>query len=384
MTQHWNVRKGFLEISEMPFYWRLTEAPGAHPAIPARLPFRVRSNDEFDYLQYEPNDIEWRAIDAAYRQNENIGFLNPESGQIKTYGSSVNKFFNDVITAHSPRRIYEIGCGAGFSIQFLKENGWSVTGIDPSEYSLQWSERLGFALLNEFFDGDLLAGEADLIFCNDVFEHVRDVENFSRDVWKSLADGGVFCFATTNSSQSIAIGDISMFEHQHVNMFTERAIHLILSAAGFIDIKVGAGSYGNTFHVVARKGHMGKIFSGAPVATCAGFLDRAQEKLEAFQKFYFSASNRCQYYVPLRCIPYLAAVGDFGSRYLFDSNSSWRGKYIDGYDKVLKSIEDLNKVGGDLFFIGSLTFHKEIRKTLVEHGYRDQDVFSISNMNLLS
>ena len=94
----------------------------------------------------------------------------------------------------------------------------------------------------------------DFIYCNDVFEHIPNVIDFSKQICESLADGGVFCFCTTNSTGAIELGDISMLEHQHVNMFTRESIMKILVAAGFGSIEVAGGSYGNTFHVHAVKG----------------------------------------------------------------------------------------------------------------------------------
>jgi len=364
----------------MPFYWRLSEAATEVSGIPARLPFRVTRNEELDYLEYQPTAAEWEAITRAYRQNENIGFVNPQSGQIDTYGSSVNRFFREVIADVAPEAIYEIGCGAGFTIQYLREHGFRVTGIDPSDYSRQWSERLGFPLVNEFFTGDLLSGDADLIFCNDVFEHVPQVARFARDVWASLRPGGNFCFSTTNSTESIAIGDVSMFEHQHVNMFTTRSIHLILAAAGFSDVRIAAGSYGNTFQVVARKAVGSHVAASLPPATCGQFIERADDRLRAFATFYAAAADRCQYYVPLRCIPYLAAVGDFGDSDLYDSNVAWRGKRIDGYARPLKSVVDLATAPGDTFVIGSRTFHLEIKRTLVAHGFLESRIFAIAEL----
>ena len=79
----------------MPFYWRLNNAPDPFPGIPPRLPIKVVTDLEYDYLKFVPTRGQWEAIDAAYRQNENIGFLNPESGQMQTYGMSVNNFLLD-------------------------------------------------------------------------------------------------------------------------------------------------------------------------------------------------------------------------------------------------------------------------------------------------
>jgi SAM-dependent methyltransferase len=378
MTQHWTVREDSLEINLMPFYWRLTQDGIPNHEIAPRMPIRVYCNKELDMLEYHPSREEAVILDTAYRQDANIGFLNEESGQLETYGTSVNRFFLDVVNANRPRNIYEIGCGAGQSIRFLKENGWNVTGIDPSDYSRQWSERLGFTLLNTYFTGEETNRKADLIYCNDVFEHVTNVVNFAAQVCRSLVPGGVFCFATTNSSRSINLGDISMLEHQHVNMFTERSIRLILARAGFGKIEIRSGSYGDTFQVIAIKN--GQTEVDLPFASCPGFFSRAEQTLKTFGDFYKEYSDECQFYVPLRCIPYLASVGDYGTKNIFDSNTSWRGKFIDGYGLPIRSIDDIPEPKGCCFFVGSLTFFDDIRRTLFSRGYSDGKIYSIMGL----
>ncbi len=376
MKPHWTAQADCLEIAAMPFYWRLGSGVEAFPGIAQRMPVRLKCNVEFDYLELELTRDEQACLDLAYRQNANIGFINPESGQIHTYGSSVNSFFLAAAQSAKPRKIFEIGCGAGFSIMFMREQGWQVTGIDPSEYSLRWSERLGFDLINEFFDADALNAEADLIFSNDVFEHVGAVLAFSRNVFRALKPGGTFCFATTNSTQSIARGDISMLEHQHVNMFTERSIHLILAAAGFAQIEVGRGTYGNTFHVSARKVNAAPR-AEIPAPGCPGYFERAKNCIDSFARLYTDLGGHCHFYVPLRCLPYLAAVGDFGRSELFDSNQSWSGKYIDGYARSIRSLEDVRPEGAPHFFVGSLTFFDEISTNLVAKGIRAGNIHGV-------
>lgn len=367
MQPHWIVREDCLEIASMPFYWRLADCSEVTPGIDPRMPVHLRVNAEFDYLELALTPAEQGCLDLAYRQDANIGFINSESGQIHTYGASVNAFFLDAAKAMQPACIYEIGCGAGFSIEFMRQHGWRVTGIDPSEYSLRWSERLGFELINQFFDADALGAGADFVFCNDVFEHVGSVVEFARKVCKALVPGGSFAFATTNSTQSIESGDISMLEHQHVNMFTERSITRILRAAGFGQVQIGKGSYGNTFHVLARKGG-GSSLRETAQQSCDGYFERAQRKIEAFARLHAELGEACGYYVPLRCIPYLATVGDFGDHDLFDSNPSWHGKYIDGYDRPICSPQDISSDIDRAFFIGSTTFFKEIRENLMARG----------------
>jgi SAM-dependent methyltransferase len=381
MTQHWRATSDSLQIDAMPFYWRLSESSSAFPSIAQHLPIRVTADERFDYLKFEPAVNEWAVIDAAYRQNENIGFLNPESGQMATYGASANNFFLMAIRQVKPTQIFEIGCGAGYSIHFLQEQGFKVTGIDPSEYSLRWSERLGFNLINDFFREGLLDKKPDFIYCNDVFEHVRDVAHFSRAVYDSLDDEGVFCIATTNSTRSIALGDISMFEHQHVNMFTDRSLRLILREAGFSDVDVGGGAYGNTFHVIARKSkQVNREAAAEGILDCAGYFHKASKKIESFGRYY-AAEDPLHCYVPLRCIPYLATVGDYGWTPIYDSNAAWRGKFIDGYGVSIRGLEDIAPTGSERFFVGSITFYEEIRRTLLARGYPSASVSSIESLS---
>jgi len=84
--------------------------------------------------------------------------------------------------------------------------------------------------------------------------------------------------------------------------------------------------------------------------------------------------------VPLRSIPYLACVGDFGQARVFDSNAAWRGKYIDGYGAPIEGVEDIVYAPGRRFFVASLTFFKEIESTLVSKGYPQATVQSIETL----
>lgn len=378
MARLWSVQNDCLEIARMPFYWRLSDGKTPMQGIDSCLDIRISRDAHFDYLKYVPDARQWAVIEEAYKQDATIGFLHPESGQLNTYGSSVNRFFLAAIEQYRPKQILEIGCGAGVSIRFLKENGWDVTGVDPSEYSLRWSERLGFRLINGFFSPELIDTRPDFVYCNDVFEHVRNVDEFSKVVCQTLASDGVFCIATTNSTESIALGDISMLEHQHVNMFTERSIHLLLREAGFAEVTINKGSYGNTFHIVARKGKAtAQPALSAPLTDA--FFDKSEKVIENFGRLY-AGDNLRNGYVPLRCIPYLATVGDHGVCVLHDSNLTWRDKFIDGYTRAIRSYEDVQPGDTGGFFIGSMTFQAEIRKMLHKCAIADNRIFWVGDL----
>lgn len=361
----------------MPFYWRLSDVAQSHPTIPQRMPMRVKKHEEFDFLESEMLPSELHVLELAYREDANIGFITPESGQLNTYGSSFNSFVLGALTEFQPKHVMEIGCGAGLTIKFLEQFGWSVVGVDPSAYSSSHSTLLNFRLIPEFFADLNLEGEIDFVYCNDVFEHISPICDFSSEVYRSLRPGGTFCFSTTASSRSIALGDISILEHQHLNMFTRRSIEEILFQAGFGRVAISKGEYGNTFQVVAEKTRRSTQEFSRPLT--AGFVSRAAKLISDFEVMYSQMHGERCFYVPLRCIPYLSSVGDFNAK-TFDSNMKWRGKFIGGMSEPIRSLEDLAGFREANFFVGSLTFESEIVERLIQSGVSSGSIQTISSL----
>ena len=163
-----------------------------------------------------------------------------------------------------------------------------------------------------------------------------------------------------------------------MNMFSERSIHEILLEAGFGQIEVRGGSYGNTFHVFAIKtdeGQEGEL----PEKNTQGYFERAEQCLIGFTRLY-EATDELHGYVPLRCIPYLATVGDYGRTPLYDSNLQWRQKYIDGYEAPIHCLEDATYNLGAKMFVASNTFYKEIKASLIKQGWPEASVLGVSDL----
>lgn len=133
--QPWNYSNEILEIKNVPFYWRLKENSSEHHILPSNMDFRFALNKEFGYFEYRLSEYEKNMISSAYKENENIGFMKLDSGQIGTYGASSNNFFVNIAKKYRPKDILEIGCGSGLTIVELNKNGFFAEGIDPSEYS---------------------------------------------------------------------------------------------------------------------------------------------------------------------------------------------------------------------------------------------------------
>jgi len=101
----------------------------------------------------------------------------------------------------SPRRILDVGCGAGFLTRHLAQIGHQVEGLDYSLNSLRTAGtqpssaryHRGDALRLPFQDGAF-----DVVCAMDFLEHVEDPQAVIAEAARVLRPGGLFFFHTFN------------------------------------------------------------------------------------------------------------------------------------------------------------------------------------------
>ena len=115
------------------------------------------------------------------------------------------QFFDRYIPHWQNLNVLDIGCGGGFTCEFLAKRGASVTGIDQSAACIQAarhharSNRLsinykpGKAETLPFPDSTF-----DTVICVDVLEHVNNLEQTLSEASRVLRPNGQFCFDTIN------------------------------------------------------------------------------------------------------------------------------------------------------------------------------------------
>lgn len=120
-------------------------------------------------------------------------------------GYARRKLFNDLHIDPSGKQALEVGCGGGLVCEEIARLGFHVTGVDPSEPSLEaaigHARASGLDIRYERAAGESLPfrdGAFDAVFCFDVLEHVRDLPQVVREVARVLKPGGVFCYDTLN------------------------------------------------------------------------------------------------------------------------------------------------------------------------------------------
>lgn len=113
--------------------------------------------------------------------------------------------FDQFVPQWRDLRVLDVGCGGGYTCEFLARRGACLSGVDRSApcieaarshaavSGLEIDYRVGVAEQLPF-----TAGRFDVVICVDVLEHVDRPDDVITEIARVLAPGGIFCFDTIN------------------------------------------------------------------------------------------------------------------------------------------------------------------------------------------
>jgi len=149
-------------------------------------------------------------------------------------------------------KILEVGCSSGYFGEFLKFQGHTVWGVEPSLTSSKVASSKLDVVFNGFFEDFIKAypeERFDVLVFGDVLEHIPDPTLVLNDCHDILNNGGIIVVSVPNVSH-IAIramlfegrwqySELGIMDYTHLRFFTRRTIQELLYKSNFIvkDIK---------------------------------------------------------------------------------------------------------------------------------------------------
>lgn len=145
----------------------------------------------------------------------------------------------------SPRRILDVGCGTGNTLEFFRSKCWDVFGIEPS---VHFHEGLDSAqipyigkLLEDCSEDDYSKiGVFDVVNVALVLEHILDPVVFLKNLLPLLKPGGILTIEVPNDFnllQEIAVENHDLhrwwINRLHINYFSFESLERLLSDIGF-------------------------------------------------------------------------------------------------------------------------------------------------------
>lgn len=355
-----------LELGEVPFYWRVKKTAIQPPHdVPARLPFAFSFMEDLQLVIQKRNPVVLQWLERVYKEDANVGYLQEGHALAESYGGEFIEFFRraSALLPKPPASAADIGCGGVYLLQKVREQGLTVKGIDPSPVTAAAGRKAGIEIVPDFYPSPSLTEHFDVLFHYDVLEHVEDPVAFLRAHHGNLSSHGALIFAVPDCSHHIALGDVSMLLHEHLNYFDEDSLARVVRAAGFEPLLLEPARHGGVLLCCAVPA-ANRAVPVKPVQDDSKFQTFRARAQTALQRFAALARQSGQgelgLYVPLRAFPYLGQLPPETRVRFFDDDPGLRGRYYDGFDVPIENLAGLLAKPPEKLMICSLAFGGKI------------------------
>lgn len=137
-----------------------------------------------------------------------------------------------------PGHLLDVGCSAGIFLTLASEAGWSVFGVEPSDWlSARARSRFGARVLSTSFEKAAFRRQSfDAITFWDVLEHLADPVGSVNKAAHLVRPGGVLALNVPNIESAIArlMGyRWPLLLPEHIFYFSRRALQMLLEQHGF-------------------------------------------------------------------------------------------------------------------------------------------------------
>lgn len=149
------------------------------------------------------------------------------------------------------RSLFDLGCGNGFVAAQLCEDGYNVTGVDPSPSGIRHGKNLHPDLdlfLGSAYD-DLRAefGTFEAVISLEVIEHIYSPRHFTRTLYELVEPGGVAVVSTPYhgylKNLLLAVTGrldnhfTALWDNGHIKFWSERTLKALLLETGFRSVR---------------------------------------------------------------------------------------------------------------------------------------------------
>jgi 2-polyprenyl-3-methyl-5-hydroxy-6-metoxy-1,4-benzoquinol methylase len=161
-------------------------------------------------------------------------------------------------------RVVEIASNDGYLLQYFKQAGVPVLGVEPAANVARVARERGIESLVRFF-GVPLAQEladqgkqADLVICNNVFAHVPDLNDFTRGLYVLLKPNGVVSIEFPHLQRLIEQSQFDTIYHEHFCYFSFQTACRVLAHHGLKVFDVAQiPTHGGSLRVMAQRAESG-------------------------------------------------------------------------------------------------------------------------------
>jgi SAM-dependent methyltransferase len=156
--------------------------------------------------------------------------------------------------------VIEVASNDGYLLQYFKEKGVPVLGVDPTANTAEAAREKGIETIVEFFGStfaqDHLANKdvkADLLLGNNVLAHVPDINDFVKGMKLALKDNGVITMEFPHFLRLIEDRLFDTIYHEHFSYLSFYSVKQIFESQGLemFDVEL-IPTHGGSLRIFAK------------------------------------------------------------------------------------------------------------------------------------
>ena len=262
-------------------------------------------------------------------------------------------------------------------------------GVEPAENICEIARENGIDTLCGFFDNNIasniinIKGRADVITANNVFAHVHDIKDLTKNVKKLLKENGVFIIEVQYLLDTIKNLTFDNIYHEHVSYFSVMSLAEFFRQQEMEMFKVEhADTHGGSVRAyIQNKGGRNiidksvidfleaeRIFGLDKFETYQKFAMRINDAKERIRAFTIRAKNEGKkiigYGAPAKATTLLNFynIGNEHIDYIIEDNPLKQGKTVPGVRIPIVSKQSLGTIAPDYIYLLAWNFADEIIK----------------------
>ena len=135
--------------------------------------------------------------------------------------------------------VIEIASNDGYLLQYFKEHGVPVLGVDPTANTAEVARQKGIETVVDFFGSDFAARQlvnqgikGDLILGNNVLAHVPDINDFVKGMKAALKENGIITMEFPHLMRLVEETQFDTIYHEHYSYLSFAVVTRIFAAQG--------------------------------------------------------------------------------------------------------------------------------------------------------
>lgn len=190
-----------------------------------------------DPLEASPNIYDHQyAVNGAYARYLEVA-EKVKSGK-KAFGWAYGILLRRLTTLRFKGTLFEVGCGAGYFLYYMKKRGWEALGcdVDPSAVKAAM-EMLNVEVIHSDFHASIIEDHSlDVLTAFEVIEHLEDPIAFLHLASVKLRKGAYLFLSTPNAGTKWPqhwSKERTVLPPFHLTVFSERSMRRAAESTGF-------------------------------------------------------------------------------------------------------------------------------------------------------